>query len=725
MLEGLLPPGRLTHVIERPAKSGVLGSAISIEPRIQAALKLRGVSSLYSHQTEAIEAVRRGEDVLIATGTGSGKSLCYQIPILEMILREPRGRALMLFPTKALAQDQFQSLDRILPGEGVGVATYDGDTSVGARTRVRKGAQIILTNTDMLHVGILPNHEPWQSFLRHLKFVVVDEAHSYRGVFGSHVAWVLRRLLRLAEWASGHRPIVIMGSATIADPELSAERLTGKRPYVVKVDGSPQGPRTLVLLEPAAEREVGANLLTARLMVDLAARGAKTLAFCRARSTTEMVLRKAREVASERGLEPTLLDAYRSGYTPAERRGLEKAFQKGDLRSLVSTNALELGVDIGGLDAVIINGWPGTRAAFWQQSGRAGRAGQAGMTIFLAHEDPLETHIARQADEALFGPPEPAPTNPGNPFIARSQIGCLAHERPFRPAESQNWGAAADIPEQMVEAGELSASAGLFVWMAHRSPASRINLRGVGEGQIVLRLGKEIIGTVDSARAWHEVFPGAVYLHRGQSFVVEALDVPRGEAWLRSDDPGYSTMSLHETLVVRQLTLKESGPWALAGVEVTSQVVGYERRAWSGEVMDQLDLRAPSDTFSTLAVSVSLPTDAGAEAVHGTEHLLAALAPGYAGCDRNDLGSGWFAFDPFAGAPTVTIFDSVPGGVGLAEALFGARDRWSLAALETIHGCDCADGCPRCLLSAKCPTRNQPLEKNGTIRLLKSLSRNT
>ncbi|MBX3095628.1 MAG: DUF1998 domain-containing protein, partial [Fimbriimonadaceae bacterium] len=513
--------------------------------------------------------------------------------------------------------------------------------------------------------------------------------------------------------------------ATIAEPEFSAERLTGKRPFVVQKDGSPQGPRTLVLVEPAVEREVGANLLTARLMVDLAERGAKTLAFCRARSTTEMVLRKAKEVAEGRGLEPSVLDAYRSGYTPSERRGLEKAFQKGELRSLVSTNALELGVDIGGLDAVIVNGWPGTRAAFWQQSGRAGRAGRAGITIFLAHEDPLETHIARQADAALFGPPEPAPSNPANAHIARAQIGCLAHERPFRPLEAKEWGTAVEIPQQMVEAGELSASAGLYVWMAHRSPASRINLRGAGHGQIVLRVGKEIIGTVDGPRAWHEVFPGAVYLHRGTSFVVESLDVERGEAWLRLDDPGYSTMSLDETLVVRNITLEESGPWALVGVEVTSRVVGYERRTWGGEVIDQLVLNAPADTFSTLAVSVSLPAEAGPESVHGAEHLLSALAPGFAGCDRNDLGSGWFAFDPFAGAPTVTVFDTVPGGVGLAEALYAARDRWARAAFDTIRECDCTDGCPRCLLSPKCPSKNQPLEKLGTIRLLRSLSQNT
>jgi len=721
VLDDLLPPDRLTHIIERPAQDGVPGIPLALDPRVEAALQARGVHGLYQHQSEAIRAIREGHDVMVTTGTGSGKSLCYQIPILEMALREPRGRAILLFPTKALTQDQFLALDRFLPGEGIGVATYDGDTPAGARGAIRKQAQIVLTNPDMLHVGILPNHEPWQSFLRNLRYVVVDEAHVYRGVFGSHVAWVLRRLLRLAEWASGRRPQFIFGSATIADAEAAGMRLSGQRPVVITRDGSPQGPRRLILVEPALEREAGANLLTARLMVDLAQRGAKSLAFCRARATTEMVLRKAREIATERGVSTDLLDSYRAGYTPAERRSLEAAISRGDVRSLVSTNALELGVDIGGLDAVVINGWPGSRAAFWQQSGRAGRGGRSGLTIFLAHEDPLEAHIARQAGEALFGSPEPAPTNPENPHIARAQIGCLAHERPFRDEEAETWGAAQTVPSHMVEAGELAQGAGLYVWNAHRSPAGRINIRGADEGQIVLRVGREVLGTVDGRRAWSEVFPGAVYLHRGQSYVVERLDVARGEAWLRADDPGYSTMSLDETLVVRQLTLEESGSWALVSVEVTERVVGYLRRAWAGELIDQLPLETPSQTFSTLAVSLTLPMGVEPGAVHGVEHLLSSLAPGFAGCDRNDLGSGWFAFDPFAGGPTVTIFDVVPGGVGLAEALFAARNRWVKAAYAVVTQCDCAGGCPRCLYMPKCPSRNEPLDKAETARVLGGL----
>lgn len=721
MLDDLIPPDRLTHIIERPAREGTPGRPILLDPRVEAALHARGVHHLYEHQSVAIRAVREGHDVMVTTGTGSGKSLCYQIPILEMALQEPRGRALLIFPTKALTQDQFLTLDRFLPEEGIGVATYDGDTPTETRSAIRRKAQIVLTNPDMLHVGILPNHEPWQSFLRNLRFVVVDEAHAYRGVFGSHVAWILRRLLRLATWASGHRPQVIFGSATIADAEAAGMRLSGQRPVVITRDGSPQGPRRLILVEPALEREAGANLLTARLMVDLAQRGAKSLAFCRARSTTEMVLRKAREIAVERGVAPDLLDSYRAGYTPAERRRLEAAIARGDVRSLVSTNALELGVDIGGLDAVVINGWPGSRASFWQQSGRAGRGGRSGLTIFLAHEDPLEAHIARQAGEVLFGSPEPAPTNPENPHIARAHIGCLAHERPFRDEETASWGAAQAVPRQMVEAGELSQGAGLYIWNAHRSPAARINIRGADDRQIALRLGRQILGTVDGRRAWSEVFPGAVYLHRGESYVVERLDVDRGEAWLRADDPGYSTMSLAETVVTRQLTLEEAGSWALDSVEVSERTVAYLRRTWNGELIDELPLEAPSRTFTTLGVTVTLPMEVVPGAVHGIEHLLFSLAPGFAGCDRNDLGSGWFAFDPFAGGPTVTVYDAVPGGVGLSEALFASRLRWAKAAFDVVTQCDCATGCPRCLYLPKCPSRNEPLDKAASARALGGL----
>ena len=689
-----------------------------------------GIGQLFSHQADAYDAARDGKDVVIVTGTSSGKTLCYNLPALHFLSSEPWARMLYLFPTKALAQDQLGKLEGLLP-EGVRAGTYDGDTPPRQRGPLRKMAHVVLTNPDMLHVGILPSHELWARFFKSLRLIVLDEMHVYRGVFGSHVCGVLRRLLRLAEWHKA-RPQIIACSATIGNPRELFTNLTGREAVLIEEDGAPRGKRTFVFWNPPEMGEgqrLSANIVSSELMVGLAEHGQRVLAFNRARISAELVLRYSRKRAEKGGvISPNAIESYRAGYTPKERRQIEKALFKGELLGLAATNAMELGVDVGSLDAVVMNGYPGTVASFWQQAGRAGRGSKDGLAIMVAHDDPLEQFLVREPALVLDGHNERVAVSPDNPQILAQQLRCAAYERALAPTELENFATKAlEIAEGLDRAGELKFSSGLFYYPSHEPPAPGVNIRGGGGQLVTLTVEGEALGTMERWRAMQNAHAGAVYLHRGASFVVESLDLEKGEAQVVAKEVDYYTQAIVQSVVDPQMTLRETrlGQIAvsLVAISVTDAVVGFRRKTLDGDTVLSLEpLDLPPATYETLAVRFDLPLSRDAEAgvggVHGVEHALLALAPLVCGSDRGDLGSAWYAMFPDSLSPTVFVIDRTPGGVGLCEKLYDSLVPWVTAARQLLQSCPCEDGCPACLLSARCEINNEALNKRQALELL-------
>lgn len=731
--------GEFLQTLSLRAKPAIFGELHSeIHPRLAARLKHLGFHQLYSHQAHSVDASLRGEDVVVVTGTNSGKSLCYVLPALHAALSEPAARGLFLFPTKALAQDQARKLQGLLPGPDVRVGTYDGDTPRSQRSGLRKMGHILLSNPDMLHVGILPQHESWVPFLKNLRVIAVDEMHTYRGVFGSHVGNVLRRLLRLCEW-HGNRPRVVACSATIANPTELFKGLTGRVPTLIDEDGSPQAERTYSFYTPPMLDEQtrgSANMATASIVAGLAEQGLRTLAFCRSRVSTELVLRYTRDRLDRVGkLPPAAVESYRAGYTPRERRAIEKALFQGDLMALVATNAMELGVDVGDLDAVVMNGYPGTISSFWQQSGRAGRGSRPGLSILVAHDDPLEQWLIREPERVMDGRVEGVAIHPTNRFVLDAQLRCAAQERPMSPSDLTQFGGqvALELAEEMEMAGELTYQGGLFYYPHHESAAMRVSIRGVGEGTIRLMVGLEEIGTMELWRALQSAHAGAVYLQRGQTYFVEELDLESKVARLRPEVLPYYTQCLDQSLI-EQTALAASlaageHRGAHVGVRVTEQVLGFKQKSLDGErVLGVFDLDLPPQSFETTAFRLDFDREMGTEedesflcALHGLEHALLAVAPIFGGCDRGDLGSGWFGVSPDTLRPALFVFDRAPGGVGIAEKLYAAFPAWRDAACRLLLSCPCALGCPGCLLSSRCEVNNELLDKRLTLKLLESL----
>jgi DEAD/DEAH box helicase domain-containing protein len=742
---------QIQHVAQFPAREARFAAPEEpMHAKLRERLEALGVAQLYSHQAAAYDAAMRGDDVVVVTGTNSGKTMCYNLPALQMSLCEPACRALYLFPTKALAQDQLGKLNELAKGLEVRAGTYDGDTPPNQRSPLRRIGHIILTNPDMLHIGILPGHENWSRFLKSLRLIVIDEMHVYRGVFGSHVGNILRRLLRLCEWHR-NRPQIIACSATIGNPQDLFGKLTGRRGTLVAEDGSPQGRRTFVFWNPPKVNEAeraSANVVVSEVLATLAEAQLRTLTFCRARISTELVLRYVRRRLKDEGeVPPEKVESYRAGYTVKERRQIEKAIFKGDLLGLVATNAMELGVDIGGLDAVLMNGYPGTISSFWQQAGRAGRGDREGMAIMVAHDDPLEQFLVREPHMVLEGLNETVSANPENPQILAQQIRCAAHERPIAPSELEAFGPTAlELAETLDRSGELQFSAGRFFYPSHEPPAPKVNIRGSGGDEVRLMLDGQELGTMERWRATQNAHKGAVYLHRGSSFVVLDLDLEAGQAHLEPREVEYYTQPITQS-VIETLVELDAQPLSgfeakLAGVRVTDMVAGYRVKSLDGDtVLGVYDLDLPPQTFETMAVRLTVEAG-GLEALiglpmcdsedpeappvyvcalHGVEHALLAVAPLIAGCDRGDLGSAWYAAHPDTFKPTLYIFDRTPGGVGLAEKLMDNLMAWRSAALQLLLSCPCEEGCPACLLSPRCEVSNDALDKSGAIRLLKAL----
>lgn len=740
----------VTHVEHLPRRTAVFADWPSwTPPTLSDAYGARGVSRPWIHQVEAAEAAMAGESVVVATGTASGKSLAYQLPTLTALLTDDRATALYLSPTKALAADQLRGLLAVSDAVGGGIrpALYDGDTADAEREWVRAHSRLVLTNPDMLHRGILPRHDRWASFLRRLQFVVVDECHAYRGVFGSHVAHVLRRLRRVcARYRSS--PVFVLASATVADPGGSAAALTGAPVRAVVEDGSPRGATTFALWEPpvgplVSERGVptrrSATAEAADLLADLVAEGARTLAFVRSRRGAEAVALGAKRALAE--AVPELVDqvaAYRAGYLADDRRELESALRSGALLGLASTNALELGVDVTGLDAVVLTGYPGRIASLWQQAGRAGRGSRDALAVLVARDDPLDSYLVHHP-QAVFGRPvEATVLDPSNPYVLGPQLACAAAELPLTEQDLPLFGgdAARYALDRLVAAGVLRRRPAGWYWTSRGRPDA--DLRGTGGEpvSIVEAATGRLLGTVDAGSAPANVHTGAVHLHRGETFVVEELDLDDLVALVRRAEPDWYTQSQDVTdLAVVSVDERVEGDGVqlcFGTVDVTNQVVSFQRkRILSGEVIEEVPLDLPAQQLRTRAVwytadegvldAAGLSADdflAIGGAAHAAEHAAIGLLPLVASCDRWDIGGLSTASHQDTGLATVFVYDGHQGGAGFAERGFAAAAEWLSATRDAIAGCECSAGCPSCVYSPKCGNGNDPLDKAGAVRLL-------
>ncbi len=713
-----------------------------LHPRLENRLQSRGIVRLYTHQAAAVDTVRRGAHIAVVTPTASGKTLCYNLPVLDALLADATGRALYLFPTKALAQDQLDTLAAFDLAE-IPIATYDGDTPQAARRGAREGARILLSNPDMLHVGILPQHFRWKPFLGRLRFVVIDEMHVYRGVFGSNVANVLRRLRRLCR-LHGSSPQFICTSATIANPREFAERLLGLPVEVIDKDGAPAGPRWFALWNPPLideARSVRKSAITEAtgLFTDLVRRDIRTIAFTKARKVTELISRYASRRLTEAA--PALagrISPYRAGYLPEDRRRIERRLFDGDLLGVVSTSALELGIDIGGLDAALLVGFPGTIASMWQRAGRAGRGTDPALAVLIAQQDALDQYLMRSPQYLFERPFEHAVIDPENPYILARHLRCAAAEIALIEADLALFGARArELVSLLVAAGDLSPRRGRWYWTGrNRYPARNVDIRSAWGEVFRIVEGRRTIGTVEAARAYEQVHPGAVYLHQGDAYLVGDLDLEARIAHVVQSADEYYTQP-KTTTDVTVGSMREQKAWGptqarLSEVEVTSQVVGYARKQLFTDTVLRVEaLDLPPQQLQTAALWFEIPEvleqrvhAAGldfAGGIHAVEHAAIGVLPLFAMCDRMDLGGVSYPLHPQTQTPAIFIYDGYPGGIGIAEKGFALIDALMAATHEVIEACPCEAGCPSCIQSPKCGNLNQPLDKRAALILLEGL----
>jgi len=745
---GEAAPGGLRHVHEVPARAAVCAEWPTwVEPGVYAACAGAGYTSLWSHQREAADLARAGRHVVLSTGTASGKSLGYLVPVLTALVEgasAPSGRgatALYLSPTKALAADQLSRIQG-LAVPGVRAATYDGDTPAEERRWIRDHAQLVLSNPDLVHHSLLPGHERWAPFLRALRYVVVDECHVYRGVFGSHLAALLRRLRRVCA-RYGSFPTFVLASATVRDPGEHAERLVGLPVDAVTRDGSPREAMTFGLWEPGelpdGSGRRSATSEAADLLAALVAQGVQTVAFARSRAGVEALATSARRVLTDG--DPRLgaaVAAYRGGYLPEERRELERSLRTGGLVGLAATNALELGIDVSGLDAVLMAGWPGTRASLWQQAGRAGRAGTPSLAVFVAADDPLDTYVVGHP-EVVFGQPvESAVLDPQNPHVLGPHLAAAAAELPLRETDLELFGPQTrTLLDALVAKGILRRRPnGGWYWARSDRPGDHLSLRGAGEvvGIVEQRTGR-VLGTVDEASAHAQVHTGAVHVHQGDTYVVTDLDLAERTATVVRGDPGWSTfaqsVSAFDIVAAERAERFGALEVSFGSVQVHTQVTSFLRRLPSGEVLGTHPLELPARTLRTKAVWWTMPEDwlaaAGVAetavpgATHAAEHAAIGMLPLVATSDRWDIGGVSTAEHPDTGLPTIMVYDGYPGGAGFAERAHASIGTWLRATWEAVRDCACEAGCPACVQSPKCGNGNEPLDKQGAVRLLRAV----
>jgi DEAD/DEAH box helicase domain-containing protein len=737
-------PERLVHVHEVPARTADHAQWPAwVDPTLLGALLGSGIERPWSHQVQVAEAAHSGRHVVVSTGTASGKSLGYLLPIISDLTAgaaAPNGRgatALYLSPTKALGADQLARVSGLaLPA--VRAATYDGDTPTDERRWIRDHANLVLTNPDLVHHSLLPRHDRWSSFLRALRYVVVDECHVYKGVFGAHIAAVLRRLRRVAARYRA-RPTFVLASATVADPEEHASRLLGMPVTAVTHDGSPRGSMTFALWEPplvrgeeGEPRRVSTISETGELLAGCVGAGVQTVAFARSRAGVEVVASIARERVSVTA--QGAVAAYRGGYLPEERRELERALRRKELLGLAATNALELGVDVSGLDAVLLAGWPGTLSSLWQQAGRAGRSGSSSLAVLVAADDPLDTYLVHHP-AAIFGRRiEATVVDPDNPHVLAPHLAAAAAELPITEEDLPLFGPSArELLDVLVARGILRRRPRGWFWAREDRPADHLSLRGTSEPVRIIesRTGR-VVGTVDESSAHSQVHTGAVHLHQGQTWVVTELDLADNAAFAVRGDPGWSTQaqSVSDFEIGRELEHEQWGPLrcSFGQVTVRGQVVSFLRRLPGGEVIGEHPLDLPERTLSTRAVWWTMPVpelaSAGVDeagipgAAHAAEHAAIGMLPLFATADRWDIGGVSTALHPDTAQPTILIYDGHPGGAGFAERGYRRVRAWLGATRDAIVACECTSGCPSCIQSPKCGNGNEPLDKAGAVALL-------
>ena len=717
--------GQVVHVQEIPAREAVYGSLTTPLPEpLQRALGKLGIEQLYQHQAQAVGNVRQGKHTAIVTSTASGKTLCYNLPVLETLLGDPSAKSLYLFPTKALAQDQVRGLRRLADADPaldglVRAGTYDGDTPATTRRKLRNDGNVIMSNPDMLHQGILPYHSRWGSFFSDLKYVVVDEIHSYRGVFGSNVANVLRRLNRICRHY-GSEPTYVMCSATIANPKELAGRLIGLPVELVDCDGSPKGPKRFALWNPpfidsAKMERRSSNEEAHDLLVALLRQGVQTIAFARTRVVVELLYRYTAETLEK--YNPLLADSirpYRAGYLPEERREIERRLFSGELLGVMSTNALELGIDVGSLDASVIVSYPGTIASLWQQAGRAGRGADESLVVLVAYNDPLDQYLM-QTPEFVFGrSPEHAVIDPENPYILAGHLRCAAFELPVREEEAEIFGEHTSAIAQILgDLGQMKQIDRAWYWSSTDYPAAQMSLRCASDGTYSIMDSKNqnrVLGTVDAISAPETVYPGGVYLHEGDTYLVRGLDLEARAAYVERQDVDYYTQAILDSSI-RAGEVRAEKEWSQGRLRFGDATVTWRTSAfkkikfytqesigWSMLDLPAQHLETASCWFTPPQEALALPAKHGLKPIEGMvgiRNVAVNMLPLLAMCDRLDVGG--IVNSSNTGSPTIFLYDRYPGGMGFSERGFELFAELMEHCLKTIESCPCEGGCPSCV----------------------------
>ena len=694
-----------------------------MDERLKPVLAKKGIHALYTHQAHSLEATARGENVTVVTPTASGKTMCYNLPVLSAILKNPDARALYLFPTKALSADQVSELYEMIEAMGVDIKTYtyDGDTPAAARRAVRQAGHIVVTNPDMLHSGILPHHTKWVKLFENLRYIVIDEIHTYRGVFGSNLANVLRRLMRLCDFYGSH-PQFILCSATIANPGELAETLIGGPVTLIDDNGAPMGERHFVFYNPPViNRQLGIRKgvipETRAIAGMLLKNGIQSITFARSRLTVEVLTRYLKDMVRDPLGNAGRVRGYRGGYLPTERRAIERGLRAGEVDAVVSTNALELGIDIGALDACVLCGYPGTIASAWQQAGRAGRRQSTSIIFYVASSAAIDQYIVNHPDYFLRQSPENALLNPDNLYILLSHFKCAAFELPFQ--EGDGFGNAPG-PEELLdylsEQGILHHVEGRYHWSAEDFPASEISLRSAAaENFMIIDITDpahhRVIGEMDRFTVPMLLHENAIYMHEGRQFQVEKLDFDACKAFIRSVDTGYYTdsdLNINLSLldVEREEPQARGGVSALGEIKVTALVTMFKKiRFDTHETLGFGHVRLPETDMHTTAMwwtlpedlAASLPSDTLKNGMMGIANLLRIVCPLYLMCAPRDVAVVYQVKSPITDQPTILIYDNCPGGIGLAQKAFSMREMLLEKALQVAADCGCRYGCPSCV----------------------------
>lgn len=689
-----------------------------LDEKLVKALGKKGIRQLYRHQRMAYNFIAEGTDIVVVTPTASGKTLCYNLPVLDTLMKDSNARALYLFPTKALSQDQVSELLELSEGAGACIKafTYDGDTPTSARAAIRKDGHIVVTNPDMLHTGILPHHTKWMKLFSNLKYVVLDEVHIYRGVFGSHVANVVRRLRRICKFY-GSDPVFICCSATISNPKELSSKLTGKTIELIDENGAPAGEKHMIFYNPPVVNKMlgirQSSLLTAKnLAGDLLGNGIKTITFARSRLAVELLLTYLREDLKKTPEKAKSIRGYRGGYLPGERREIEKGLREGGILGVVSTNALELGIDIGSLEAAVITGYPGTVAGTWQQAGRAGRSVLASAAILVASSNPLDQFIVNQPDFFFGASPESGLINPDNLYILVSHIKCAAFELPFEDGEVYGDEHIAEILAFLGQEGILRQVGGRWYWMAETFPAEDVSLRSAtAENFAVIDIteGARVIGEVDRTSAPLLLHEEAIYFHGARQFQVERLDYEEKKAYVRSVDVDYYTdANLAVDIKVLDVFKEKTDIMAksyMGEVMVTSLATMFKKiKLFTHENIGSGPIQLPPEEMHTTAFWMSMPEDLKGiskeemqSGLLGLCHVMSNIAPFYLMGDPKDIGGVVQIRSPFTQRPTLYLYDSYPGGTGFAEKLYDLSEELLRASEKVITECGCVDGCPSCV----------------------------